>query len=75
LVGQADEIARRNEAKKVDPVVQGDGKESLRARQERLKRQRDMLLAKKKADREAELKEYAQTGGIGANANTSDEPK
>jgi hypothetical protein len=41
-------------------------RESLLKRQERLRRQRDLLLAKKKAEREKELQDYAERGGIGA---------
>jgi hypothetical protein len=62
LVAFAETIAGRNLPEKVI----GDGKESLKQRQARLKMQRDKLLLKKKGERETELKTYAESGGIGA---------
>ena len=59
---KAEDILRANETTELETGDRG-GMESLAKRQERLRRQRDLLLAKKKAERERELKEYLDQGG------------
>lgn len=59
---KAEDILRANEGTELD-TPDRSGVESLAKRQERLRKQRDLLLAKKKAERERELKEYLDQGG------------
>jgi len=59
---KAEDILRANETTEVD-APERSGVESLAKRQQRLRNQRDLLLAKKKAERERELKEYLDQGG------------
>lgn len=59
---KAEDILRANEGTEVE-APERSGVESLAKRQERLRKQRDLLLAKKKAERERELKEYLDQGG------------
>lgn len=62
LRAKAEEIFKSNALDSNDSSSARDA-ESLRARKERLKNQRDLLLAKKRAEREQELKEYLEAGG------------
>ena len=68
LAQAAAAILKQNEAAATTKTNVPAGKESLAKRQERLRQQRDILLAKKKAEREKELQDYADRGGIGATA-------
>jgi len=62
----ADIIAQNTEKAAASVTPGSQTKESLEDRQSRLKAQREALLAKKKAEREKELSDYAEQGGIGA---------
>jgi hypothetical protein len=62
LRAKAEEIFKSN-ALDIEDASSARDAESLRARKERLKKQRDVLLAKKRAEREQELKEYLDAGG------------
>ena len=62
----ADIIAQNTEKAAASATPGSQTKESLEDRQARLKAQREALLAKKKAEREKELSDYAEQGGIGA---------
>jgi hypothetical protein len=63
LRAQAEEIFKSNSLNPDDAESSGKDAESLRARKDRLKKQRDLLLAKKRKEREQELKEYLDAGG------------
>lgn len=62
LRAQAEEIFKSNALGTEDSSSAKDA-ESLRARKDRLKKQRDLLLSKKRAEREQELKDYLEAGG------------
>lgn len=57
---RADEIVKQNSARGGDAIEA----ESLAERQARLRRQRDMILAKKRAEREKEMQDYLNQGGV-----------
>lgn len=58
---QAEDIVRQNTGNDDAGPMRA---ESLAERQARLKRQRDMILAKKRAEREREMKDYLDGGGV-----------
>ncbi|CAG9334924.1 CFAP36_2 [Blepharisma stoltei] len=61
LEDTANEILKKNEL--LPGESQEAGVESLAQRQARLKKQRDLLLARKKQERESEFKQYLDNGG------------